>query len=102
MIELRETKSEELDRIAEMADIIWRHYYPAIIPMHQIDYMLETIYDISSLKKQSSEGQVFSFINEGDIKEGFISYSKKPDGSFFIHKFYILPDLHKKGLGSEV
>ena len=102
MIELEEAKQEELKSIAEMADIIWRHYYPAIIPMHQIEYMLGSIYNISSLKKQSLEGQVFLFIKDGNNNEGFISFSKKTDDSFFIHKFYILPELHKKGLGSKV
>ncbi len=88
--------------IAGLADRIWRAYYIRIISMVQIDYMLDKFYSKDSLLQQMSEGQEFYGIMLDNELSGFVSYSRKNDHEYFIHKFYLIPELHGKHIGSEV
>jgi ribosomal protein S18 acetylase RimI-like enzyme len=101
-IKLLKTKEEELSKIAEMAELIWKKYYIEIITMKQIEYMLEKFYSTAALKSQIKLGQDFYFVKNESEFLGFISMSKQDHSIFFIHKFYILPEQHRKKLGTMV
>jgi ribosomal protein S18 acetylase RimI-like enzyme len=92
----------EKDLIADLADKIWHAYYIEIITRDQIKYMLDRFYSGDSLSIQMSEGQEFYRVDEGENTHGFVSVSQKNQQEFFIHKFYILPQLHRKNIGSAV
>lgn len=101
---LRLTPAAEHDapHIAALAAHIWQQHYPAIIGQKQVDYMLTLLYSEQALLKQMQEGQLFYFIYLGEIKAGYISVSRKNEGSYFLHKFYIDPALQARGLGKAV
>lgn len=89
----------EIPEIAALADKIWNEHYPNIIGQVQVDYMLEKIYNASSLAAQMDEGQQFFFIEYMGRRCGFLSVSQKNSGCF-IHKFYVDVSEHGKGLGT--
>lgn len=102
MIQLETIKENELKELAEMADKIWKVHYVPIIGMEQVTYMLEKFYSFEALKNQISDGQKFYFILDGNLKKGFVSISRTAENTWFINKFYILPEHQSGNIGTEV
>lgn len=101
-IEFKECTSEyDLQRIAQLAQRIWTIYYPSIIGDEQVNYMLNRFYTPDALQKQVNEGQHFIRLERAASELGFMAWSVKEDGSFFLNKIYIDPALHGQGLGSQ-
>ena len=105
-IEIRPLNISEIDIIRKLSDEIWKKVYPSIISMDQIEYMLELIYNEEALKKQVNElGHQFIQVIDNDIPIGYASYSMKvgnSEGEYRLHKFYLQPEHHGKGLGKQM
>lgn len=86
--------------LAELADRIWRTYYPTIITNEQIDYMLEKMYSTESLLLQMDEGQVFTIVSLQNVPIGYVSISTTDKKNYFLHKFYVEVNEHKRGVGT--
>lgn len=94
---------KELPEVAELAHRIWNAHYPDIIGQQQVDYMLGRFYSLPALLEQTEKGQVFYFVLVDGEKQGFVSVSHSALAEeLFIHKFYILPQKQKSGLGTRV
>jgi GNAT superfamily N-acetyltransferase len=105
MISVEKVTSAELPIIQKLASTIWNIVYPSIISREQIDYMLDMMYSDSALAKQTSLQHQFLLIKENGQPLGFASYSPKDAGNasvFRLHKLYVLPDQHGKGLGKQL
>lgn len=87
--------------IAQLAETIWKKHYPDIITMEQIEYMLQLMYSESALKTQMSEGQDFYLLKKDDKTIGYISFTNKGDGEYFLHKFYMDSEKQGEGYGTE-
>jgi len=98
-IQLQKAKSEDIPLVTSLAHKIWKAYYPAIITHEQIDYMLDKFYSTSSLDNQMNEGQNFYLINNDGISVGYLSVAQKNQGDYFLNKFYIDPNEHRKNIG---
>ena len=94
--------TEDVNDIAQLADKIWKIHYPSIISMEQIEYMLKNMYSSKELLKQMETGQVFTLVYLNNEPIGYVSISTKDNKNYFLHKFYILVDEQKKGIGSEL
>lgn len=102
----------DAERVGILARQIWNAHYPSIVSQAQIDYMLADRYSPSSLAAQMKDGQRFLLVEKTDIL-GFLSISPLADienpllrgteppaaQDFFLHKFYILPEYHGRGIG---
>ena len=97
---IKQANSGDIDLIYSLADKIWRAHYPSIISIEQIDYMLTMMYSKEALLQQMSEGQHFLLAFHGEIPVGYISYSIKNKGEYFLHKFYVDTNRHRAGIGS--
>jgi len=101
--EIRKAGVDEIETIRRLSREIWMEVYPSIISLEQITYMLELIYSEGSLKRQIQEqGHAFILVTEKDYPIGYASYSMKDpahNGAFRLHKFYLQPSYHGKGLG---
>lgn len=93
---------EDAVLINQLADRIWRKYYTAIITMEQIDYMLKRMYSVESLVKQMEEGQQFTLVYHQEKPVGYISISTMDSKKYFLHKFYVETEDHRKGIGSDL
>lgn len=98
----KKATEKDIPTIVHLADVIWRKHYPSIITAGQIDYMLDKMYSPNELLKQMNEGQQFilAYINEAPV--GYIALSTRDGKNYFIHKFYVLVDEHRKGIGSQL
>lgn len=96
---LRLATETDIPLIAELARRIWLDYYPAIVSVEQVEYMLELFYSASALSEQMRAGQVFYLPETEQGIIGYLSVSETEPGSYFLHKFYIDNGLRGKGIG---
>ncbi|MBB6273533.1 ribosomal protein S18 acetylase RimI-like enzyme [Pedobacter cryoconitis] len=102
MITLRKAKEEDLTVIQRIGTITYGPTYTHLLGQEQVDFMLDKFYSIIALTKQMMEGHTFLIAQEGDTDLAFVSYSLEEHGKHSIiklHKLYVLPEAHGKGLG---
>ena len=90
----------DVQRIREIAEITWPVTYSEIITSEQIDFMLNWMYDTTTISNaiNSSNQDFIVLIKEGEII-GFSGIEHNYENQLItrIHKLYVLPD--KQGLG---
>ena len=90
----------DLPAISQLAAVIWRACYPNIITREQIEYMLDAMYSIETLRKEIlSEGICYQRLFVAGEFAGFASYGPTAPGVFKLHKLYLDPKWHGRGLG---
>src|SRR5208283_4150797 len=92
----------DLPAISELAGVIWRACYPGIITHAQIDYMLARMYALDVLRDEiRSQGIRYDLLLVDGKPAGFASYGPTSGpGVMKLHKLYLLPEMHGRGLGS--
>lgn len=92
----------DLPALAELAGVIWRACYPGIISCEQIEYMLARAYAPETLHDEIHwQGIHFYRLLAGERFAGFASMGPtNTPGVMKVHKLYLLPDLHGRGLGT--
>jgi diamine N-acetyltransferase len=98
----KKATEKDIPIIAQLADVIWRKHYTSIITLGQIDYMLNKMYSPVELLKQMKEGHQFTLAYVNETPVGYISLSTKDNKNYFLNKFYVLVDEHRKGIGSQL
>ncbi|KIO76481.1 acetyltransferase [Pedobacter lusitanus] len=102
MITLRKAKEEDLPVIQRIGTIVYGPTYTHLIGQEQVDFMLDKYYSIVALTQQLMEGHTFLIAQDGDKDLAFASYSLEERNQHSVvklHKLYVLPDAHGKGLG---
>jgi diamine N-acetyltransferase len=100
----------DLPVISELAGVIWRECYPGIITRAQIEYMLARMYALGVMRDEiRTQGVRYDLLLVDAKPAGFASYGPvaatpspptNPAFEFKLHKLYLLPELHGRGLGS--
>ena len=100
---IRATEAD-LPAISELAGVIWRACYPGIITNEQIDYMLARMYSPDVLRDEiRSQGIRYDRLQVDGKPAGFASYGPTLEpGVMKLHKLYLLPGMHGRGLGSRL
>jgi ribosomal protein S18 acetylase RimI-like enzyme len=98
-LQLSKIGPSEISVVRALAEKIWRKHYPEVIGMEQVEFMLGKFYNEESMRLQMLEGQQFFLIINENGPVGFIAVTDKNEGEWFLNKFYIDTDLHRKGLG---
>ncbi len=101
-LQLLNAGPKEISLIQHLADKIWKAHYPSIIGMEQVDYMLNRFYSEESMLEQMHLGQQFFLVELDNERVGFLSVSLVNEKEYFLNKFYIDADLHRKGIGTAV
>jgi GNAT superfamily N-acetyltransferase len=98
---IRATEAD-LPAISKLAGVIWRAYYPGIITLEQIDYMLARMYAFEVLRDEiSSQGIRYDQLLVAGKPAGFAAYGPAAEpGVMKLHKLYLLPEMQGRGLGS--
>jgi ribosomal protein S18 acetylase RimI-like enzyme len=97
---IRVADETDIPVISILAHAIWPETYGNIISKEQLNYMLDMMYSHKSLAEQFKKGHVFLMVERNAEPVAFASYS--PDnisGIYRVHKLYVHPLLHGKGLG---
>lgn len=101
MIYLRKAKEEDLPIIRSLAEQTWPTAYSDIISAEQISFMLEKMYNKDELLGQLKAGHFFLIASEVGKDVGFAGFSalNLEAKTFKLHKLYVLPKMHGKGVG---
>ena len=101
MIYLRKAKEEDLLIIRSLAEQTWPTAYGDIISAEQISFMLEKMYNKGELLEQMRNGHHFILASELNEDIGFAGFSviDSETQTFKLHKLYVLPSAHGKGIG---
>jgi len=102
-ISFKRLNPEDWQAIQCIANVTWPNTFGTLMSRVQINYMLQIMYSESSLKAQmlASEHQFLGIEQEG-LLIGFSSYGLNCENSkaMMIHKFYLLPECQRKGVGT--
>jgi diamine N-acetyltransferase len=100
------TRAAEVDlpAVSRLAGVIWRACYPGIITHDQIDYMLARMYALDVLRDEIRNcGIHYDLLLVDGSPAGFASHGPTSEpGVMKLHKLYLLPELHSRGLGSRL
>lgn len=101
MITLRIAKVQDLPVIQSIGTTTYGPAYTQLLGQVQVDYMLEQFYSITALNKQLMEGHIFLIAEDNGKDVAFASYSlfDGEEVTVKLHKLYVLPEEHGKGLG---
>ena len=101
MISIQKNTDDNFTTIRAIAAEVWPIAYGAILSQEQLDYMMEMMYSIPSLKKQAASNKHFILAIENDIPVAFASYEFNYNGTLKtkIHKIYVLSNQQSKGIG---
>lgn len=102
MLKLTTAGAEDTNALVSMAEKIWRVHYPPIIGSEQVEYMLRNMHSSDKVLAQMNDGQIFSFIMDGNDRIGYTSWSYQNARELFISKFYVDPAKQGKGIGRKV
>lgn len=101
MITLRKAKEQDIEVIRNIAAATWPSTYLELIGQEQIDYMLEKMYNKGELLNQFLGGHIFIIAEDNENQYGFAGYSiiDLEAKIYKLHKLYVLPSAHGKGVG---
>ena len=102
MVSIRRAATDDARIIRTLAEAVWWPTYTPILKKEQIEYMLESMYDVDLIKQQivTSE-QTYLMLLLDDVPTGFAGFAPRKENPavYKLHKLYCLPAKHRKGLG---
>ena len=101
-LEIRMADTDDINIIGYLAQQIWPVTYSEILSPGQLEYMLKLIYSPAALKEQMNIKHQFVIAALNETPVGFASYSAIEKDIYKLHKLYVLPELHGKGLGKAI
>lgn len=102
-IEFVKINKKDISDLQTDARTIWIKCYTDILDMKQIEYMLNWMYSKNTIEHEIEHENInYFFIIHDGIKIGFFSMGSYSDaaGRAKLHKIYLYPEFHAKGLGS--
>lgn len=101
MVQLRQITKEELSKVQGIAHQTWPSTFGAILSSEQIAYMLNWMYALPMLESQVEKGHTFLIAEEQGKAIGFAGFELfyKEGSKTKLHKLYLLPSSHRKGVG---
>lgn len=98
---------EELTELAEFANDVWHEFFPGIITVEQIDYMVEKFQSYNAMKEQlAHEGYSYYGVRIDGALVGYFGICKKQctkldsGESLFLSKLYLKKCMRGKGIAS--
>ena len=101
IIEIRKAEIADLACIQSLAHEIWPLVYSNMISADQIEYMLRWMYALEKLKQDVMNGVIFLLVSEDDKDCGFLAFEMR-EHETFLHKLYLHPEMHGKGIGKQM
>lgn len=98
MIAFRRAGTEDVPLLRDLAQRIWRAYYPAIVGHEQVEYMLGQMYSAKTIERELGEGVVWKVAMLDADAVGFLSLT--PGAQAKLNKLYLLTELHGQGFGA--
>ena len=92
---------EDIEKLAGLASEIWHEYWPVILSLEQIDYMIEKFQSFNAIKKQIEEERyIYNIMEDNGNFIGYFGVCPK-DNYLFLSKLYIRKDFRELGCGKQ-
>jgi diamine N-acetyltransferase len=102
-MKIRALNAQDIPAYQALAEHIWRRHYPGIISSEQIEYMLARMYAPEQVEAELVRGVRFLVMDEDSALRGYLAYEPQPEaGSYFLHKLYVDPDHHRRGIAKSL
>jgi GNAT superfamily N-acetyltransferase len=106
-IEIKRAGNPELEKIHEMAEVVFRETYKTILSAEQMEYMMDWMYSLANLEKQVSQGHTYYIAWNGGEPLGYVSVRKDSEDSdgtevWHLEKIYVMPSAQGTGLGNRL
>ena len=89
----------DIQRIADLADIIWHEHFTPIIGIDQVEYMLDKFQSYRAISEAvKNDGYVYYMAYENDELCGYCGIRPETGGDVFISKVYVESSHRKKGI----
>ena len=99
MMEIKEVKDvHSAEKVARLADIVWREHYDGILAADQIDYMLDKFQSASAVQEQISNGTSYYLVRDDGMGVGYFAIEPQ-QGLMFISKLYLIKAARGIGYG---
>ena len=92
--------ADDLPAIAALAEVVWRAHYPGIISDAQIDYMLERMYGLDTLRHELALHVRYDRAFVGNEFVAFAAHGPAANDELKLHKLYVHPAWQRHGIGS--
>ena len=107
MVRIDKAGPGDLQKISDMAEVVFRHTYREILSPEQLDYMMDMMYSMPNLQKQIEEGPHYYIAYDEETSKGYVSVQHEGadnDGieMFHLHKIYVMPDAQGMGIGMKL
>lgn len=104
MLRIDKAGTDDLQKISDMAQVVFRHTYREILSPEQMEYMM---YSMPNLLKQIEEGHHYYIAYEDNVPVGYVSVQHEGADSegveiYHLHKIYVMPDAQGKGIGMKL
>lgn len=99
MITFRPATPDDIPLLRNLAHTIWPQVFLTIITREQMDIMLAKMYDPATIREEMEKGVVWKLVEEHGIPIGYLSYSLVSASECKLHKVYVLPEKHGRGIG---
>jgi diamine N-acetyltransferase len=92
----------DIAAVIDLAGVIWRHHYPGMVSMEQIDYMLAQRYTPALIRAQMQCGEAWwdKALLDGQIV-GYTQY-ERDERSMKLDKIYVHQDYQRQGYGGRM
>jgi diamine N-acetyltransferase len=102
-LEFRRAAETDILILGQLAERIWRDYYPAIIGQAQVDYMLPRMYSEEVIRQEIADGNVWELaVADDNTPIAFLSIGLDSTGRAKLHKLYLDTNLHGRGFGQQL
>ncbi len=93
---------EQINKTAVLADEIWHEFFPAIISVSQIDYMVEMFQSVNAITKQINEnGYKYFLMHKNGTYAGYLAIQPQADGRLFLSKIYVKKEYRGQGFARQ-
>lgn len=82
------TADEQIQEVADLADLIWRDHFTPIIGIQQVEYMLHKFQSFEALKTQLQDGYVYYQMYHNHVFCGYCGIHPE-NNKLFLSKLYI-------------
>ena len=94
-------KDKDILLLVNLSSSIWHEYWPAILSVRQIDYMLNKFQSFDVIKSQiRDEGYIYNLIYNDKVPAGYFAIHPEIN-KLFLSKLYIKKEFRHLGIGSE-
>lgn len=97
---IRPATLDDCALIRTLACICFPNTYEKILEEDQIDYMMDWMYSLPSLREQMQNGHRFYIAYEENEPMAYASFSQESEDVFHLQKLYVMPEAQTSGLGT--